>query len=98
MLVLKSAMKLGWLTLALAAMLAWMPVEAGAATGSIRITINRAQFVTGGGSGTLRLLGGRYPLRVGGVSAGPFGAAGVDLVGRADPRRRIRHVPDGDAG
>ncbi len=74
-------MKLGWL--ALAAMLAWMPVEAGAATGSIRITINRAQFVTGGGSGTLRLLGGRYPLRVGGVSAGPFGAAGVDLVGRA---------------
>jgi len=92
MLVLKSAMKLGWLTLALAAMLAWMPVEAGAATGSIRITINRAQFVTGGGSGTLRLLGGRYPLRVGGVSAGPFGAAGVDLVGRAYNMRTAANI------
>jgi len=83
---------LGWLTLALAAMLAWMPVEAGAATGSIRITINRAQFVTGGGSGTLRLLGGRYPLRVGGVSAGPFGAAGVDLVGRAYNMRTAANI------
>jgi hypothetical protein len=90
MLVLKSAMKLGWL--ALAAMLAWMPVEAGAATGSIRITINRAQFVTGGGSGTLRLLGERYPLRVGGVSAGPFGAAGVDLVGRAYNMRTAANI------
>ena len=83
---------MGWLTLALAAMLAWMPVEAGAATGSIRITINRAQFVTGGGSGTLRLLGGRYPLRVGGVSAGPFGAAGVDLVGRAYNMRTAANI------
>ena len=83
-------MKLGWL--ALAAMLAWMPVEAGAATGSIRITINRAQFVTGGGSGTLRLLGERYPLRVGGVSAGPFGAAGVDLVGRAYNMRTAANI------
>jgi hypothetical protein len=92
MLVLKSAMKLGWLTLALAAMLAWMPVEAGAATGSIRITINRAQFVTGGGSGTLRLLGERYQLRVGGVSAGPFGAAGVDLVGRAYNMRTAANI------
>jgi len=85
-------MKLGWLPLALAAMLAWMPVEAGAATGSIRITINRAQFVTGGGSGTLRLLGERYPLRVGGVSAGPFGAAGVDLVGRAYNMRTAANI------
>jgi hypothetical protein len=92
MIVLKRAMKLGWVTLALAAMLAWMPVEAGAATGSIRITINRAQFVTGGGSGTLRLLGERYPLRVGGVSAGPFGAAGVDLVGRAYNMRTAANI------
>ena len=85
-------MKLGWLTLALAAMLAWAPVEANAATGSIRITITRAQFVTGGGSGTLRLLGERYPLRVGGVSAGPFGAAGVDLVGRAYNMRTAANI------
>ena len=92
MIVLKRAMKLGWVTLALAAMLAWMPVEAGAATGSIRITINRAQFVTGGGSGTLRLLGERYPLRVGGVSAGPFGAARADLVGRAYNMRTAANI------
>ena len=81
--VLKRAMKLSSATLALSAVLAWMPLEANAATGSVRITITRAQFVVGGGSGTLRLLGERYPLRVGGVSAGPFGAARVDLVGRA---------------
>jgi len=89
---LKSTMKLGWATLALAAMFAWAPVEANAATGSIRITITRAQFVTGGGSGTLRLLGERYPLRVGGVSAGPFGAARVDLVGRAYNMRTAANI------
>ncbi len=82
--VLKRAMKIvGMAALALATIIAWMPLQAGAATGSIRITITRAQFVIGGGDGTLRLLGERYPLRVGGVSAGPFGRARVDLVGRA---------------
>ena len=60
-----------------------MPAVANAATGSIRITITRAQFVVGGGSGTLHFKGRRYPLTVGGVSLGPFGAARVDLVGRA---------------
>jgi hypothetical protein len=68
---------------ALASLLAWMPAAANAATGSIRITITRAQFVIGGGSGTLHFKGGRYPLGVGGVSLGPFGAARMDLVGRA---------------
>lgn len=82
--VLKRAMKIvGMAALALATIIAWMPLQAGAATGSIRITITRAQFVIGGGDGTLRLLGERYPLRVGGVSTGPFGAPRVDLVGRA---------------
>jgi hypothetical protein len=60
-----------------------MPAAAKAATGLIRITISRAQFIVGGGSGTLHFQGGRYALRVGGVSLGPFGAARVDLVGRA---------------
>jgi hypothetical protein len=73
----------GAAVLALASALVWIPTAAEAATGSIRITINRAQFVVGGGSGTLHFKGGRYPLRVGGVSLGPFGAARVDLVGRA---------------
>ena len=73
----------GVAALALASVLAWMPATANAATGSIRITINRAQFIVGGGSGTLHFKGARYPLRVGGVSIGPFGAAQADLVGRA---------------
>lgn len=72
----------GMAALALATIIAWMPLQAGAATGSIRITITRAQFVIGGGDGTLRLLGERYPLRVGGVNR-PLWSPRVDLVGRA---------------
>jgi hypothetical protein len=76
-------MKLAAAALALASVLAFLPAAANAATGSIRITITRAQFIVGGGSGTLHFKGGRYPLSVGGVSLGPFGAASMDLVGRA---------------
>jgi hypothetical protein len=76
-------MKSAGAALALACALAWMPVAAQAATGSIRITITRTQFIVGGGDGTLHFQGGRYPLRVGGVSLGPFGGARMDLVGRA---------------
>ena len=76
-------MKSAATVLALASVLALLPVAANAATGSIRITINRAQFIVGGGSGTLHFKSGRYPLSVGGVSLGPFGAARMDLVGRA---------------
>src|SRR5262245_7399448 len=77
-------MKSAATALALASALALLPVAANAATGSIRITITRAQFIVGGGSGTLHFKGGRYPLSVGGVSLGPCGAASVDLVARAD--------------
>ena len=76
-------MKSAGAALALASVLACMPAAAKAATGSIRITITRTQFIVGGGDGTLHFQGGRYPLRVGGVSLGPFGATRVDLVGRA---------------
>src|SRR5262245_24627413 len=76
-------MRRGMNALALACVLAWMPAAARADTGSIRITITRAQFVVGGGGGTLHFRGGRYPLHVGGVSLGPLQAAPVDLVGRA---------------
>lgn len=77
------AIKFGVAALALAITLAWMPATAETAAGSIRITINRAQFILGGGDGTLHFQGARYPLRVGGISLGPFGAARIDLVGRA---------------
>ena len=76
-------MKSAATVLALASVLALLPVAANAATGSIRITITRAQFIVGGGGGTLHFKGGRYPLGVGGLSLGPFGAARMDLVGRA---------------
>jgi hypothetical protein len=76
-------MKSAATVLALASVFALLPVAANAATGSIRITITRAQFIVGGVSGTLHFKGGRYPLSVGGVSLGLFGAASVDLVGRA---------------
>lgn len=66
-----------------AAMLIGSSTSSQAETGSIRIIITRTQFVVGSGSGTLHFRGERYPLRVGGVSTGPFGAARVDLVGRA---------------
>jgi hypothetical protein len=63
--------------------LAGAPTLSHAATGSVRIIITRVGFVVGGGSGTLHFQGKRYPLRVSGIGAGPFGAARVDLVGRA---------------
>lgn len=78
--------------LALASVLAWMPATAQAVTGSIRITITRTQFIFGSGSGTLHFKGGRYLLRVGGVSIGPFGAARIDLAGRAYNLRNAANI------
>src|SRR5262245_23338492 len=86
------AIKFGMAALAMAAMLAGTPTVSCAPTGSVRITITRAQFIVGGGSGTLRFQGERYPQRVGGVSAGPFGAAPVDLVGRAYNMRSAANI------
>jgi hypothetical protein len=77
------AIKFGLVMLAVAAMLAVTPTLSLAATGSVRITVSRTGFIFGGGSGTLHFQGKRYSLRVGGVSAGPFGAPQIDLVGRA---------------
>ena len=77
------AMKFALAILAAVAMLAGAPTLSHAATGSVRIIITRLGFVTGGGSGTLHFQGKRYALRVSGVGAGLFGAARVDLVGRA---------------
>ena len=77
------AIKFGLAVLAASAILAGAPTLSHAATGSVRIIINRAGFIVGGGTGTLHFQGKRYSLRVGGVSVGPFGAQRVDLVGRA---------------
>ena len=77
------AIKFGLAVLAASAVLAGTATLSHAATGSVRIIINRAGFIVGGGSGTLRFQSKRYSLRVGGVTVGPFGAPRVDLVGRA---------------
>ncbi|HXX07653.1 MAG TPA: hypothetical protein VEJ43_06260 [Pseudolabrys sp.] len=62
-----------------------LPAPSYADTGTVRITITRAGFIFGvaGGSGVLRYKGKTYPLRIGGLSVGTFGAASADLVGRA---------------
>lgn len=77
------ATKFGLAALVSSVMLAGTPTPSHAATGSVRIIINRVGFIVGGGSGTLHFQGKRYSLRVGGVSVGPFGAPRLDLVGRA---------------
>src|SRR5262245_64129476 len=54
-------------------------------SGAVRFRITRAGFIVGagGGTGTLVFHGRTYPLSVGGLSVGTFGAASADLVGRA---------------
>ena len=61
------------------------PAEA-AATGSVAMHIASAGFIFGvtGGSGALTFRGRRYPLRIGGISAGALiGVSATDLVGTA---------------
>jgi hypothetical protein len=79
----RRSVKFGFAALMAMATMACAATASHAATGSVRIVISRAGFVAGGGSGTLQFQGRHYPLRVGGVSVGPFGAPGVDLFGRA---------------
>jgi hypothetical protein len=66
-------------------MLAGAPSLSHAQTGSVRVTITKVGFIVGvgGGNGTLNFKGNSYPLSIGGVSVGTFGATAADLVGRA---------------
>ena len=60
--------------------------SAEAATGSISLHIVSAGFIFGatGGSGVLIFRGQRYPLNIGGISAGALvGVSATDLVGTA---------------
>ena len=74
---------------------AGLSTAADAASGSIRITIVKAGFFLGasGGSGVLTFRGRRYPLSVGGLSAGlVFGGSQTTLVGRVSNIRGPRDV------
>jgi hypothetical protein len=63
-------------------------------TGSVRLKITKVGFIVGvgGGSGTLNFQGKSYRLRIGGVSAGTIGVAGVDLVGTASNLRTAADI------
>jgi hypothetical protein len=65
-----------------------------AETGSVRLKITKVGFIVGvgGGSGTLNFQGKSYRLRIGGVSAGTIGVAGVDLVGTASNLRTAADI------
>ena len=79
------AIKIGSAVVAAAVMLLSLPSLSYAATGSVHIRTTSAGFIVGvgGGSGILHFRGRNYPLSVGGIGIGTFGAASADLVGRA---------------
>jgi hypothetical protein len=70
---------------AAAVMLMGVPSPSHAQTGTIRVNVTKAGFIVGvgGGSGTLTFKGRNYPLSIGGLSVGTFGATSADLVGNA---------------
>jgi lipid-binding SYLF domain-containing protein len=68
---------------------------ASADSGTIRISVLKAGWFisASAGSGTLTFHGRRYPLSIGGLSAGfVFGASQTDLVGRVSNVRRASDV------
>ena len=72
-----------------------LPRTAEAATGSVELNIFSAGFVVGagGGGGVLVFQGRRYPLSVGGISAGAtIGASSADLVGTASNLHDARDI------
>jgi hypothetical protein len=77
-----------------ALMLVGAPAPSQAASGSVRLTATKAGFIVGvgGGSGTLRFGGRTYPLSVGGVSFGTFGASTANLTGTASNMRRASDI------
>src|SRR5215216_510610 len=66
------------------------PAPSYAETGAVRFRVASGGFIigAGGGEGSLRYRGRLYPLSVGGIGIGVFGAAASDLVGRAYNLRR----------
>jgi hypothetical protein len=78
-------------TLAFAA----MPSASQAASGNVRLMINKAAFVVGvsGGEGVLRFARRNYPLSIAGLSVGfSAGASQANLVGTVSNIRRASDV------
>lgn len=94
MLGISRAMKFAAVILAAAVMLISLAPPSYAESGTVRLRITRAGFIVGagGGTGTLVFHGRTYPLSVGGLSVGTFGAATADVVGRAFNLRRAQDI------
>jgi len=77
-----------------ALMLIAAPAPSEAASGSVRLVATKAGFIVGvgGGQGALRFRGRTYPLTVGGLSFGTFGASTADLRGTAFNLRRASDI------
>lgn len=88
------AMKFAAVILAAAVMLISLAPPSYAESGTVRLRITRAGFIVGAGGGTGALVfhGRTYPLSVGGLSVGTFGAATADVVGRAFNLRRAQDI------
>lgn len=88
------ATKIGVVVMAAALMLAGASSQSMAQVGRIHAKILKAGFIVGlgGGSGTLTFHGRRYPLRLGGISAGVLGVSGMDLVGTASNLRTAEDI------
>jgi hypothetical protein len=86
--------KCGAAILAAAIMLVTFALPSYADSGTVRFRITRAGFIVGagGGTGVLVFRGRTYPLSVGGLSIGTFGAASADLVCRATNLRRASDI------
>ena len=72
-----------------------MPSASQAASGSVRLQINKASFIVGvsGGQGVLRFARRSYPLSIAGVSVGfSAGASQANLVGTVSNIRRASDV------
>lgn len=68
--------------------------HAHAESGTVRLNITKVGFIigVGGGSGELTFRGRRYPLSLGGLSAGTIGVSGAELVGRASNLRTAADI------
>ncbi len=85
--------KFGFAALAAMVMIMAASTQSQAQTGYVHLKIFKIGFIIGigGGHGTLTYHGHTYRLRVGGVSAGTIGVAGVTLAGTAS---HIYHPAD----
>ena len=100
MLSLFRVVRIAAVTLVAAIMLVGAAAPSRAQSGTVRLHIVKAGFITGvgGGSGVLHFQGRNYPLSVGGIGVGSLGVAAVDLVGTATNLHRATDIAGSYSG